>query len=227
MSQKRYYFLDKWNLLFSVMSTPSPLHKALNERLRTLISFFFALILSAALLLGETAWHTAPLTEGILMLSGCFFAGIGAFGRIWCSLYIAGYKNTKLIKSGPYARCRNPLYFFSFIGSIGVGLATETYTIPLLIILAFASYYPAIIKKEQGRLREIFGKDYDDYCQEVPSFWPRLFTSAKAPETYVVDPKTFTHNLVDAIWFIWAIGLLEMVEALHDSGILPIFCPLY
>ncbi|MFR1412776.1 MAG: hypothetical protein ACLSUW_11020 [Akkermansia sp.] len=27
-------------------------------------------------------------------------AGIGAFGRIWCSLYIAGYKNNALVIEG-------------------------------------------------------------------------------------------------------------------------------
>ena len=43
--------------------------------------------------------------------------------------------------------CRNPLYFFSSVGSIGVSCATETFTIPLLTALAFGIYYPSVMGK--------------------------------------------------------------------------------
>lgn len=68
--------------------------KSLNERLRTLISLFFGLAIGCALLFGESRWEMSPLIEESLMLLACFMAGIGAFGRIWCSLYIAGIKTT-------------------------------------------------------------------------------------------------------------------------------------
>ena len=90
--------------------------KSLNERFRTLISLIFGLAIGCSLLFGESRWETSPLIEESLMLLACFMAGIGAFGRIWCSLYIAGYKNNVLVIEGPYSMCRNPLYFFSFIG---------------------------------------------------------------------------------------------------------------
>ncbi len=199
-------------------------NKSWNERMRRIITFFFAIILSASLLFGESRWETTPLIEESLMFLACIFAGIGAFGRIWCSLYIAGYKNNTLVKSGPYALCRNPLYLFSFIGGTGVALATETFTIPILIILAFSIYYPSIIRREQKRLVEIFGKDYEDYCKETPAFFPaiRSIFHLKQPETYTVNPKTFTHNFVDALWFIWLIGIFELINGFHEAGILPI-----
>ena len=106
--------------------------KSLNERFRTLISLIFGLAIGCSLLFGESRWETSPLIEESLMLLACFMAGIGAFGRIWCSLYIAGYKNNVLVTDGPYSMCRNPLYFFSFVGGIGVSCATETFTIPCL-----------------------------------------------------------------------------------------------
>ena len=109
--------------------------KSLNERFRTLISLLFGLAIGCALLFGESRWEMSPLIEESLMLLACFMAGIGAFGRIWCSLYIAGYKNNVLVIEGPYSMCRNPLYFFSFIGGIGVACATETFTVPLLTAL--------------------------------------------------------------------------------------------
>ena len=106
--------------------------KSLNERFRTLISLLFGLAIGCALLFGESRWEMSPLIEESLMLLACFMAGIGAFGRIWCSLYIAGYKNNVLVIAGPYSMCRNPLYFLSFIGGIGVACATETFTVPPL-----------------------------------------------------------------------------------------------
>ena len=156
--------------------------KSLNERFRTLISLIFGLAIGCSLLFGESRWETSPLIEESLMLLACFMAGIGAFGRIWCSLYIAGYKNNVLVTDGPYSMCRNPLYFFSFVGSIGVSCATETFTIPLLTALAFGIYYPSVIRKEQERLTALFGDAYRNYCRNVPSFIPSL-SRLKPPPT--------------------------------------------
>lgn len=196
--------------------------KSLNERLRTFISFLFCLAISGALLFGETKWEKSLIEEGLILLA-CIMASVGAFGRIWCSLYIAGYKNNELVIEGPYSMCRNPLYFFSFIGGVGVACATETFTIPILTALAFAAYYPAIIKKEQERLITLFGDSYRTYCQEVPSFIPAISKLKQPPATYTVNPKTFTHNILDALWFIWIIGIFEFIGGLHRAGILPVW----
>ncbi len=195
--------------------------KSLNERFRTLISLIFGLAIGCSLLFGESRWETSPLIEESLMLLACFMAGIGAFGRIWCSLYIAGYKNNVLVTDGPYSMCRNPLYFFSFVGSIGVSCATETFTIPLLTALAFGIYYPSVIRKEQERLTALFGDAYRNYCRNVPSFIPSLSRLKPPPTAYSVNPATFTHNIVDALWFIWFIGIFEFISGLHEPGCFP------
>lgn len=140
--------------------------KSLNERFRTLISLIFGLAIGCSLLFGESRWETSPLIEESLMLLACFMAGIGAFGRIWCSLYIAGYKNNVLVTDGPYSMCRNPLYFFSFVGSIGVSCATETFTIPLLTALAFGIYYPVRHQKGTGKTHRPFRRRLPELLQE-------------------------------------------------------------
>jgi len=48
------------------------------------------------------------------------------------------------------AMCRNPLYFFSLLGALGVGLTTETLLIPFVILIAFVGYYPNVIKSEEA-----------------------------------------------------------------------------
>lgn len=197
--------------------------KSLTERFRTLVSLIFGLTIGSTLLFGESRWVMNPFLEESLMLLACFMAGIGSFGRIWCSLYIAGYKNNVLVIEGPYSMCRNPLYLFSFIGGIGVACATETLTIPLITTLAFWIYYPPVIKKEQARLLALFGDTYREYCQKVPSFIPAISQLKTQPSSYTVNPATFTHNILDALWFIWFIGIFELISGLHEAGILPVW----
>lgn len=33
--------------------------------------------------------------------------------------------------------------------------------------------------------------------------------------------------MFDALWFVWLLGILELVEALHEAGVLPIVLRLY
>lgn len=155
------------------------------------------------------------------MFFACFCAGIGALGRVWCSLYLEGRKNSVLVREGPYALCRNPLYFFSFVGAAGTTLATETFTVPAIVCSLFALYYPTIVAAEQKRLELIFGEDYRAYKRDVPAVFPKLFARVKQSESYTVNPRCFLSRVADAAWFIWLIGLFEFSAGLHEEGILP------
>lgn len=153
-----FYYLP-----FDVMQAHA---KSLNERFRTLISLIFGLAIGCSLLFGESRWETSPLIEESLMLLACFMAGIGAFGRIWCSLYIAGYKNNVLVTDGPYSMCRNPLYFFSFVGGIGVSCATETFTIPPAYGAGVRNLLPVRHQKGTGKAPHPFRRRLPELLQE-------------------------------------------------------------
>ena len=73
---------------------------------------------------------------------------------------------------GPYSVCRNPLYFFSFIGLVGIGLATETVSLTLFLIAFFALVYPAVIAGEEEFLRGKFGPAYVEYCRPHAALLP-------------------------------------------------------
>jgi hypothetical protein len=152
--------------------------------------------------------------------------GIATVGRLWCSMYRSGYKNNSLITSGPYSLSRNPLCFFSLLGSVGVGLAIETLIVPLIILIGFSLYYPYVIREEERHLKNIHGKSFEDYCKEIPRFFP-TFSHFTEPDSYVIKPKIFRKRVLNSLWFIWILGIFELVEIFHEYGIIPILIQLY
>jgi protein-S-isoprenylcysteine O-methyltransferase Ste14 len=192
------------------------------ERLRIIISRGIVACIFALLLVNESKWDlVCPWISMTFFSIGVFLAGIGALGRLWCSVYIAGFKTQKLITMGPYSMMRNPLYFFSLLGAIGLGLASETITIPVLIVFSFAVYYPFVIKSEEKKLRALHGVTFDAYCAKVPRFWPKQIL-LNEPEEYTVNPKIYRGHIASALWFIWILGVLELIESLHSVGVLPV-----
>ncbi len=168
----------------------------------------------------------SPILCSGLFLAGCTLAAVASLGRLWCSLYIAGYKTQTLVMTGPYSICRNPLYFFSLLGALGVGLATETMTVPVIIIIAFLLYYPYVIRFEEDKLRAIHGDSFEAYCRKTPRFWPR-WSLLTEPEEYTVNPRIFKRHIFSALWFVWLIGILEFIEALREANVLKTFFDIY
>ena len=161
-----------------------------------------------------------PFIGQCLSIMGWLLSGIGALGRIWCAVYIAGYKNESLVTAGPYSMCRHPLYFFSMAGAAGVGFATETFVAPFVVLIFFMVYYPAVIRNEEKHLSLKHSRAYQSYFDTVPAFIPqpgKLFE----PENYMVNPKVFKRHLMDAVWFIWLCGLVSMLARLHTANFLP------
>jgi protein-S-isoprenylcysteine O-methyltransferase Ste14 len=186
---------------------------------RIRMSQLFVLLIVGLLAVSESRWERTFM-DAVLFLFGAVLVGAATMGRLWCSLYIAGYKEGTLITIGPYSISRNPLYFFSFVGAVGLGLATETFTFGLLFALWFALFYPPVIRAEERRLRELHGARFEDYARRVPRFFPR-FSLLVEPDTYVVQPIKFRNHLLDALWFVWGLGLLELLEAGHVYALLP------
>lgn len=162
----------------------------------------------------------------LLFTAGMLLVGVATLGRLWCSLYVAGRKKKELVSEGPYSLSRHPLYFFSLVGFLGVGLCSETLLIPVLLLLAFALYYPHVMRHEETTLRELHGTAFDEYVAATPYFFPRL-TGMREPETYVVDVRRFRARMFDALLFVWCVGLLELLEELHKLGWLPTLFTVY
>jgi protein-S-isoprenylcysteine O-methyltransferase Ste14 len=83
---------------------------------------------------------------------------------------------TFLIISGPFAHVRNPLYVGNILIYLGLGIMSFA-LFPYLqiagLIYFFIQYY-LIVKQEEKFLKEKFGKDFSEYLENVPAFFPRL-----------------------------------------------------
>ena len=184
-------------------------------------------VLGMVLLLGVSGSHwDGSFTDAILFATGVVLTGVATVGRLWSALYVAGYKDGTLITVGPYSVSRNPLYLFSALGAVGVGFATETITFAVLFGLVFWLFYPGVMDAEERKLAALHGARFADYCQRVPRFFPNLRLLVE-PETYLVRTDRFRSHLIDAMWFVWALGFLEVLEALHQYRVLPVLLRWY
>ena len=197
------------------------------EKLRIPVSRLASAVAIFFLVFSTSRWEArSEMVATALFFIGMVLVSIGSLGRMWCSVYIAGYKDRVLIAQGPYSICRNPLYFFSTFGALGVGFCTETFTFPLALLIVMALYYPQVVRKEERRLRNHFGSDFDDYANRVPAFFPK-FSRFTEPATYTVNPVVYRRHMFSALWFVWIVGLIELAEGLKEMGWLPSFWSLY
>ena len=181
-------------------------------------------VVSTVLLFSDSAW--GAITRSVFFALGVMLVGVCALGRVWCSMYISGRKSNTLVTVGPYSLCRNPLYLFSMAGAVGLGLSTGSLILAGLVAAFFVLYYPAVIEHEEKHLEDRHGEAFRAYRESVPRFIPD-FRRFSEPETYAVVPLVFRRRLVDAFWFVCALGLVEIVEASHRAHILPTLFRLY
>lgn len=201
------------------ISAGKPVHK-IRSGARIFLSRIFAVAVAAMLMMGRSRWEEpGALAPEVLLLIGLVLATVAMAGRMWCSLFIAGRKNAELVTQGPYALCRNPLYFFSLIGAVGVGLASGMVTVAFVLGLAFALYYPAVIRREEVYLWQRHGEQFTAYAQAVPGFWPRWRSGQDAfPACIECHSRIFIHHLASAIWFPIVCGAVYVVSIFHSQG---------
>jgi protein-S-isoprenylcysteine O-methyltransferase Ste14 len=197
------------------------------EKLRIHISQIFAVLLVVLICVSRSLWEDKlPLVTTVLFFLGAVLVGIASLGRLWCSVYIAGYKTDHLITQGPYSISRNPLYFFSLLGALGVGFASESFLIPVLILIGFVAYYPLVIKSEEAEMAKLHKREFEMYFKKVPRFFPKI-SYLTEPEEYVVKPAILKRHMFSALWFIWFTGILEIIEELHELKVLPAIFNIY
>lgn len=101
----------------------------------------------------------------------CFF-GL----NLWALKVLPFERRDKiLVKSGPYGLIRHPSYSAKiFLLLPGVAFLFRTWlpivSLPLVMII-----WNMVVEEEEKRLKNNFGKDFDQYCEKVGKFFPKIF----------------------------------------------------
>ena len=198
-----------------------------SPRNRIFFSRLVGVLFFCAFTVSISGWREiVPMLSGVLSWVGWALITLGVIGRLWCSSHIGGKKNATLVAAGPYSVCRNPLYFFSFLGGMGGMFLTHTFLFPCLFATLFISYYAKVIASEEDVLLAIHSADYRNYYAKVPRFWPKISLLSE-PIAKTVSTTHFFKSFTEMIWFFVAGGLIMWLENLHLSGHLPTLFSIY
>jgi protein-S-isoprenylcysteine O-methyltransferase Ste14 len=167
---------------------------ASTPRLRLILVWYLAMI--ALVAASERPW-SQHWSADLARIVGLLLVATAALGRIWCSAFIAGYKDEQLVTSGPYSLCRNPLYLLSMIGGIGIGLASASVTLLLLTFALLAALHLQATYAEEHMMLARHGEAFRRYSAEVPRFLPRKW-HAETPPSSAVNFRVFRKSFLDA-----------------------------
>jgi len=144
------------------------------------ILFYAALFLPSWPLFSENSfgpsYYVWPITIGLIItVTGQLIRG----ATIGLAYIIRGGKEGKpyaegLVNTGIFNHCRNPLYVGNILMLLGVGILSNSLFYVGVMMPIFLFVYQAIVIAEENFLRGKFGKEYDDYCQRVHRWIPRL-----------------------------------------------------
>lgn len=199
------------------MSSPtraSPVNQAIRVNILRL-AFLMAVPL---LIFTHSAWPE-PVFE-VLEVLGLALIITAVLGRFWSILYIGGHKNQTVMQDGPYSVCRHPLYLFSTLGVLGLGLMLGSIVMTAFLGGMTFAILSATARKEEAFLRGQFGPAYDAYAATVPMILPRL-SGFRTEGTVTISVPHLRQNLMDALVFLSFIPLAEALEFLNENHMLP------
>lgn len=140
--------------------------------------------------------------------------------RLWATLFVAGRKETELVREGPYAACRHPLYLGSVVAALGIGLTTRSLSLALVLPLAIGLFATAAARREDAAFAARHGDAWQTYRAGVPAFipargWMRAATAVTVPTA--IYRKAFLD--AGAFLLLWLLVLLA--ETLRAAGAWP------
>lgn len=149
------------------------------------------------------------------LIIGFVIALLGESTRIWGVSWAGSETRTTgivggsfLVISGPFAHVRNPLYVGNILIYTGLGIMSYALFPYLQIagLIFFYFQYKIIVDEEEQYLEKTYGKDYEDYRQNVPKFFPKLkpyrVSTLKQPEFILKKGLTSEKRTLQAFSFV-------------------------
>jgi protein-S-isoprenylcysteine O-methyltransferase Ste14 len=93
-------------------------------------------------------------------------------GQYW-SARITIKEDHKLIRTGPYARLRHPIYSGLDLAAIGSALAIDRWRCVVGVCLIILGYWIKA-RREEAMLTAQFGADFQEHCRHTGFLLPRL-----------------------------------------------------
>jgi protein-S-isoprenylcysteine O-methyltransferase Ste14 len=174
-----------------------------------------------ALALAATAATTGRCLEGgaglAAQAAGFLLVAAAVLWRLWSTLFIAGRKEAELVREGPYARCRHPLYLGSVVAAAGIGLTTRSLVISTALPLAIGVLAVLAARREDAALAAAHGAAWRDYRDLTPAFLP-AWRRPPLPGTVTVPPAIYRKAFLDAASFLLLWLLVLLAETLRAGG---------
>lgn len=111
--------------------------------------------------------------RNVLLITGIIIMIFGfIFYLLTVKLLVKGLKETKLITSGTYSLCQNPLYTSLILFIIpALSLILNSWVVLTSSLIGYI-LFKVFIKSEYKELEKFFGEDYLIYKRETPEFFP-------------------------------------------------------
>lgn len=193
-----------------------------SQKPRKLLLVVSLLGVVAILFIAHPLWEDGQILHKGIGWIGISLIAICIMGRTWSTLFIGGHKNDRLIIDGPYSVTRNPLYFFSILGAMGVTAQFGSVVITLAGGLCAWAVFLWTVIREEATLRMRFGDEYETYLKRVPRFSPK-FSLWYSRRQLVVKPELISKTFFDSLFFLVAIPAAELLEWFHHTSLLPVW----
>jgi protein-S-isoprenylcysteine O-methyltransferase Ste14 len=197
-----------------------PAPKAFDQRKRLLVVQVAAVTAIALLLFAKPFLGEGSRGHEVVELLGVGLVLICFGGLLWSILYVGGKKNKELISAGPFSMTQNPLYFFSTLGAVGIGLRYGSVLVAAALGLASFIVFRVTARKEAAFLLGKFGPAYTAYAERTPQFWPNPLLFRDQAERQF-STRALKRTFYDGLYFLAVFPLIETVEHFRIGGFLP------
>ncbi len=127
--------------------------------------------------LGESVFHRTYTT----LVTGVALTWIGIALAIWARWHLGQYwsgritlkEDHKLIRTGPYAHFRHPIYSGIILAAIGAALAIDEWRC-VAGVAAIVLAYLIKGKKEESVLAAQFGEEFKEHCRHTGFLIPKF-----------------------------------------------------
>jgi protein-S-isoprenylcysteine O-methyltransferase Ste14 len=191
---------------------------ASTPRLRATLFVYIALIVASALV-GPRAID--PAIDAAARSIGLLLVALAVLGRIWCSVFIAGRKDSELVTSGPYGMCRHPLYSLSFVGAMGLAVTSRSWVLATLTVIAIALLLRRAAVAEERNLAALFPSAWPSFVSNTPRWWPRWDRYVRA-EARTVDLPVLWKAFVDGGSFVLLYVLVDLAASFRIANLTPL-----